>query len=118
MMLMGTVQMGAADNPASRSNAGMAQACTRLASIAAFWLLGMAAWAQAPPSKVVGTVKTVNASSAVVTTDSGSEMTVSLSDSTRIVRAQPGQTDLKSASPIAISEIEIGDRVFARGQPA
>src|SRR6266568_2230713 len=118
MMLMGTVQISAADYPASRPNANMGRGCTRLRSIAALWLLGIAAWAQAPPAKVVGTVKTVNASSAIVTTDSGSEITVSLSDSTRIVRAQPGQTDLKSASPIAISEIEIGDRVFARGQPA
>src|SRR6266699_1817107 len=117
MMLMGTVQISAADYPASRPNANMARGCTRLRSIAAFWLLGIATWAQAPPGKVVGTVKSVNSNSAIVTSDSGSEITVSLSDSTRIVRAQPVQTDLKSASPIAISEIEIGDRVFARGKP-
>src|SRR5713101_6425833 len=109
MMLMGTVQ----NKPASRPNAGVARSYTRWA-IAAVWLLGIAAWAQAPPAKAVGTVKSITGNSAIVTTDSGSEITVTFADTTRIVR---GQADLKSASPIAISEIEAGDRVFVRGQP-
>ena len=103
-------------NPVSRPRAGIAWSYVWLVWIPVFMVLGIAAWAQAPPAKVTGTIKSVNASSAVVTTDSGLEITVTLSDSTRIVRTQPGQTDLKSANPIAISEIEIGDRVFARGQ--
>src|SRR5260370_8073793 len=31
-------------------------------------------------------------------------------------RAVPGKTDLKTATPIAVSDIQVGDRVLARGQ--
>jgi len=66
--------------------------------------------------KAVGTVKSVSGNSVVLTTDSGSEQTVTFADSARIVRLVPGQTDLKTAPTIAISDIQVGDRVFARGQ--
>jgi hypothetical protein len=75
-----------------------------------------AAAAQAPVVKAVGTVKSVSGSSVVLTTDSGSEQAVTFADSARIVRAAPGQTDLKTATPIAVSDIQVGDRLFARGQ--
>ena len=42
--------------------------------------------------------------------------TVTFADSARIMRAAPGQTDLKTAAPIQISDIQVGDRVAARGQ--
>ena len=71
---------------------------------------------QAPTAKAVGTVKSVNPNSVVITSDSGSETIVTLADSARILRAAPGQTDLKTAAPIQISEIQVGDRLFARGQ--
>lgn len=76
----------------------------------------VSASAQTPVAKAVGTVKSITGNSVVLTTDSGSDLTVTFGDSARIVRAAPGQTDLKSASPIAVSDIQIGDRVFARGQ--
>ena len=68
------------------------------------------------PAKAVGTVKSVTGNAVVITSDSGSESTITFADSARIVRAAPGQTDLKSASPIQISDIQVGDRLFARGQ--
>jgi hypothetical protein len=82
---------------------------------AAFLMLGCAAVAQTALAKAVGTVKSINGNSVVLTTDSGAEMTVALTDSTRILRATPGQTDLKSATPIQASDIRIGDRVLALG---
>jgi Domain of unknown function (DUF5666) len=72
--------------------------------------------AQAPPAKAVGTVKSVNGNSLTITTDSGSEQTVTFADSARILRATPGQTDLKTAPAIAVSDLQAGDRVVARGQ--
>src|SRR6266851_2538027 len=74
-----------------------------------------AASAQTPAVKAVGTVKSVSGNSVVLTTDSG-EQSVTFADSARIVRAVPGQTDLKTATPIAVSDIQVGDRVLARGQ--
>ena len=81
------------------------------------FLLIIGASAQSPVAKAVGTVKSISGNSVVLTTDSGSETTLTFADSARIVRATPGQTDLKSVLPIPISDIQIGDRVFARGQP-
>lgn len=80
------------------------------------FLFAIAAAAQNPAAKAVGTVKSVSGNSVVLTTDSGSETTVTFADSARIVRATPGQTDLKSATPIQVSDIQVGDRVAARGQ--
>ena len=83
---------------------------------AALVSLLVSASAQTPVAKAVGTVKSITSNSVVLTTDSSSDLTVTFADSAHIVRAAPGQTDLKTAAPIAISEIQIGDRVFARGQ--
>lgn len=82
---------------------------------ALFLILGSTVFAQAALAKAVGTVKSINGNSVVLTTDSGTEITVVLADSTRILRATPGQTDLKSATPIQASDIRIGDRVLALG---
>jgi hypothetical protein len=79
-------------------------------------LLAVSVFAQAPPAKVVGTVKSVTANSVVLTSDSGTDTTLTFAESARIVRATPGQNDLKSATPIQISDIQVGDRVAARGQ--
>jgi len=68
------------------------------------------------PAKAVGTVKSVTGNAVVITSDSGTESTITFADSARIVRAAPGLTDLKSASPIQVSDIQVGDRLFARGQ--
>jgi hypothetical protein len=75
------------------------------------------AQAAAPASRVVGTVKSVSGASVVVTLDNGTDSTVTFADSARIVRATPGQTDLKSALPIQVSDIQVGDRLSARVQP-
>jgi hypothetical protein len=79
-------------------------------------LLMSAASAQTPAVKAVGTVKSVSGNSIVLTTDSGADQTVTFADSARIVRLVLGLTDLKTAPTIAISDIQVGDRVFARGQ--
>src|ERR1700688_1559294 len=83
--------------------------------LAAFLVLGYAAFAQTAFAKAVGTVKSISGNAVVLTTDSGAEITVVLADSARILRATPGQTDLKSATPSQISDIRVGDRVLAIG---
>ena len=79
--------------------------------------LNQGAPAQTPAAKAVGTVKSNTANVVVITSDSGADTTITFADSARIVRAAPGQTDLKSANPIQTSDIQVGDRLFARGQP-
>jgi hypothetical protein len=79
-----------------------------------FLTLAIAAFSQIASAKAVGTVKSVSGISIVLTTDSG-EVTVTLADSTRILRASPGQIDLKSATPIQATDIHVGDRMLAIG---
>lgn len=87
-----------------------------LVILAALAISGAAASFAQTPAKAVGTVKSVTGNAVVITSDSGTDTTITFADSARIVRATPGQTDLKSAAAIQISDIQVGDRVFARGQ--
>ncbi|HKW18794.1 MAG TPA: DUF5666 domain-containing protein [Terriglobales bacterium] len=83
---------------------------------AAVLLLFATAIAHAASSKVLGTVKAINGTSLVITTDGGSEATIALTASTRILKVLPGQA-IKNATPIQPSDIKVGDRVLAAGQP-
>jgi hypothetical protein len=60
-------------------------------------------------------VKSVNGDTVTLTTDSGSEVSVVIQPSTRLVRTLPGQTDLKSASPVQLSDVQVGDRLLVGG---
>jgi hypothetical protein len=69
----------------------------------------------------VGTVKTVGATSATGTlvtlsTDAGTEVTIEIQDTTRLVRIAPGQKDLKSATPAQLQDIAVGDRLLVGGK--
>jgi hypothetical protein len=44
-------------------------------------------------------------------------VTITLLDGTRIMRLAPGQTDLKSATPMTLPEVQVGDRMLVRGRP-
>ena len=50
-----------------------------------------------------------------VRTDAGENIAVTLSPETTYVRTQPGATNLTGATPITLSDIGLGDRVWARG---
>jgi hypothetical protein len=74
--------------------------------------------AQAPVAKQVGVVKNINGNSLTLTTDSGTDITAQVVSNAKMVRVAPGQTDLKSAAPIQLSDIHAGDRILVRGQPS
>jgi co-chaperonin GroES (HSP10) len=67
-------------------------------------------------SRSVGTVKSINDKTLVLKTDAGSEITVTCPEGTRILRLAPGQTDLKSATPMTLAEVQVGDRMLVRGR--
>ena len=69
-----------------------------------------------PVAKPVGTVKAISGNTITLTTDSGSTMNIVVQDSTRLVRIAPGQKDLKDATPIQLSDVQVGDRILARGK--
>jgi Domain of unknown function (DUF5666) len=71
--------------------------------------------AGAAASKVVGTVKSISGNSIVLTTESGAEMTVAVQDGARSLQIEPGETDLKKATPLQLSDLQTGDRILVRG---
>ena len=79
-------------------------------------LFATATLAYAASTKVLGTVKSINGTTLVLTTDSRSEATITLTGSTHILRVLPGQS-LKDATPIQPADIKVGDRILAAGEP-
>ncbi len=85
------------------------------------WAMGQADASQQAATKkarAVGAVKAISGSSITLQTDAGSEMTVTIQPTTRLVRMEPGQTDLKSAPTIQLSDVQVGDRLLAAGTPS
>ncbi|HVH85693.1 MAG TPA: DUF5666 domain-containing protein, partial [Terriglobales bacterium] len=67
-------------------------------------------------AKALGTVTAVDGNILTVKTDSGTETKIAVQDSTRIVKAEPGQRDLKNAAVIRLQDIQVGDRALVRGK--
>jgi hypothetical protein len=67
-------------------------------------------------AKSVGAVKAVAGNVINLATDTGSTVNILVQDSTRLVRIAPGQKDLKDAAPIQLHEVQVGDRILARGK--
>ena len=74
-----------------------------------------AATANSAVKQVVGTVKSVSGRVITLATDAGVTVIASVPASAKIVRVEPGQTDLKSAVPLTFEEIQAGDRILVRG---
>jgi len=68
-------------------------------------------------TRSIGAVKSINGKTLVLKTDAGAEVTITLLEGTRILRLAPGQTDLKSATPMTLPEVQVGDRMLVRGRP-
>jgi Domain of unknown function (DUF5666) len=64
--------------------------------------------------KQVGAIKSIEGNTVTITTDAGASATVSVQPTTKIVRVAPGQTDLKTAVPVELKDLQVGDRVFVR----
>ena len=71
---------------------------------------------QSAGTKLIGTVKAITSNAVTLGPDSGSDITVFVQDSTRMVRTAPGQSSLKDATPIKLEDLQVGDRVLVRGQ--
>ncbi len=73
--------------------------------------------AQAPPAaQVVGAIKAISGTTITLTPDKGGEVTVAIQPGARIVRVAPGQTDLKGAATLQLSDLQVGDRMLVRGK--
>ncbi|MGA2905063.1 MAG: hypothetical protein ABSD98_14615 [Candidatus Korobacteraceae bacterium] len=66
-------------------------------------------------TRVVGAIKSVNGNTITLTTDAGAEVNVIIQPTTRLARLAPGQTDLKTATAIQLTDVQVGDRMLAGG---
>jgi hypothetical protein len=85
--------------------------------LAAGW--NASAMAQAPAAanaSKLGTVKAISGNSVTLATDAGQQITVTLGDAVKVVKLPPGSTDLKTATPGAVSDIAVGDRALISGK--
>ncbi len=71
---------------------------------------------QTPLTQKVGAVKSINGNALVLTADGGAEVNVTVASNAKIVQVAPGEKDLKSATPIALTDLQVGDRILVRGR--
>ncbi len=85
----------------------------------AFWspylLAAQGAASGTPTASFLGTVESINGNQITVKNDAGTTMPVQIQDGARLLRIEPGQTSLKNASAFSLSDLQVGDRVLARG---
>ena len=94
----------------------------RLIFICGLTVAGLAVWSamlstgQAPSApqalRIVGTVTAVEGKTLTIKSDAGTATTVNATDSTRVLRAEPGAKSLSDASPAQVIDITVGDRVL------
>jgi hypothetical protein len=72
--------------------------------------------AQAAVAQSVGTVKAINGNVLTLTLDAGTDLTVNLTDTTRMVQVAPGQKDLRAAPAIHVADLQVGDRIIVRSR--
>ena len=69
----------------------------------------------AKPVTVLGTVQALSGNTVTVKSDAGAATQVTVQEGARLLRIEPGQKTLAGASPFSLSDLQIGDRVMARG---
>lgn len=74
--------------------------------------------AQAQVARQVGVIKSITGNAITLTTDAGVDISVQVAGNAIMVRVAPGQTDLKNAEHIQLSDLHVGDRILVRGQPS
>lgn len=83
-------------------------------------MLAVSALAQGKPGVAIGgvaigTVKSISGNTIVLSADSGDTVNVTVQDGARLLRIAPGETDLKNAAPLELTDVQAGDRIRVRG---
>lgn len=66
--------------------------------------------------KQLGSIRKIAGADLSLATDQGNELAVKVQPGAQILRLAPGQTDLKVAAPIQLSDLQPGDRILVRGK--
>lgn len=68
--------------------------------------------------RYIGSIKSIDTTGFVLTSDLGQDSHIALADSVRIVRIAPGEKDLKNATPVEKKDLQPGDRVLVGALPS
>jgi len=71
---------------------------------------------QSAPARPIGAIKSISGNSLTLSTDAGVSYSVSVGDGARILRIEPGAKDVKNASPLTLSDLQVGDRILVMGK--
>jgi len=71
--------------------------------------------AQSPGERILGSIRTIDGNEIGIKTNQDAGITVIVDAATRLLQLAPGETSLKSATPISLGKLEVGDRVLAKG---
>jgi hypothetical protein len=74
--------------------------------------------AQNAAKQVIGAIEAINGNMITLKPDTGANVNVTVQGAVRVLRVAPGQTDLKTATPIQLSDLQVGDRILVRGTPS
>ena len=85
---------------------------------AAFLLAVPLVLAQAPSSRFVGTITAISGSTLSVKTDADGIRQIDVPSAAAIKRISPGQKDLSGADTLQFNDLEAGDRVLVKLDPA
>ena len=64
----------------------------------------------------IGAIKAITGNAITLTPDSGPDLAVTVQPNARILRIAPGEKDLKNATLVQLSDLQVGDRIRVRGQ--
>jgi hypothetical protein len=67
-------------------------------------------------AKPIGTIKTISGNAIVLASDAGPLFNVSVEESAKILRIEPGAKDLKNANPLQLQDLQVGDRILVLGK--
>jgi hypothetical protein len=76
---------------------------------------GQGAPAAKPVARTLGTIQSISGKNIVLVAQAGASVAVTVEDTARILRIEPGEKDLKNASPITLQDLQIGDRILVIG---
>jgi hypothetical protein len=71
--------------------------------------------APAAIAKRIGAIKTINGNTIMLAPEGAAEIAVTVEPNARILRLVPGEKDLKSATPLSLQDLQVGDNVRVRG---
>jgi hypothetical protein len=71
---------------------------------------------QSAVTRRIGAIRAINGDVITLAPDSGAEINVTVTPSTRIMRVAPGEKNLKNATAAQLQDLQVGDRILVGGE--